>query len=135
MSTLRIVELLESHLRNWAQDKGLPICYENMPFNQPNSIYFCSRIIPAEITSADLAGEHEIYKGIYQIDVVIPLLSGKSEGLSLCDDIKVHFKKETELSDGVITCHISSIPSVLPPVLNHVAYTIPVTMSYRSDIV
>lgn len=130
-----ISELLESHLHTIANQLNLQIVYENIEATPNDEIYLKSNILPAITTSFDLESESRIYKGIYQVSVVVPINTGKSRSQQIVESIIKHFQLNLELKKDDFLLYINSVPSAYPAITDKTTYTIPISMNYRADTI
>lgn len=135
MSTQRITVLLEKRLGEWAAIKGIPLAAENVSFDDTGAMYLQSYVMPATTDAIDLAQVSRVFKGVYQININAKAGSGKSKSHAIAAELIELFNLNTELTDGVITCYINSVPSQFPGITNDTTYTTPISMSYRADVI
>lgn len=135
MSHSRIAELLEARLGEWADVKGVPVAWDNIPENPPDTLYLQAYAMPATTTTIDLADKLQVLPGVWQINVVAKAGDGVSEARALADELAAQFPVGLALSDGVITCYISTPPTVYRGISSNTRYSIPVSMSYRADLI
>lgn len=134
MSQSLIAELLESRLADWADSQGLPVAYANIAFDPPPGIYLESHVMPAATEAIDLSRRAQVFRGVFQINVVVPAGDGKRDGSKIAESIIALFPEGQEMSEGDFSCYINSAPSAFSAIPNDISYTIPVSMSYRADI-
>lgn len=135
MSHTRIAELLEAHLGEWADSRGIPVAWDNITENPPGTLYLQAYAMPATTTAIDLAEKLQVLPGVWQINVVAKAGDGVSEVRALADEVAAQFPVGLALSDGVITCYISTPPTVYRGISSNTRYSIPVSMSYRADLI
>jgi hypothetical protein len=135
MSHTRIAELLETRLGEWADVKGITVAWDNIPENPPDTLYLQAYALPATTTTIDLAETLQVLPGVWQINVVAKAGDGVSEVRALAEDVAAQFPVGLALSDGVITCYISTPPTVYRGVSSNTRYSIPVSMNYRADLI
>lgn len=135
MSHTRIAELLEAHLGEWADVKGVPVAWDNIPENPPDTLYLQAYAMPATTTTIDLAEKLQVLPGVWQINVVAKAGDGVGEARALADEVAAQFPIGLALSDGVITCYISTPPTVYRGISSNTNYSIPVSMGYRTQII
>jgi hypothetical protein len=134
MSQQAITQLLETRLSEWAEAQGLQVAFDNIGFSPPDGIYLQSHVMPATTTAIDLSRQAKVFRGVYQINVIAPAGTGKSAGGLIAEQLIQLFPENQEMSDGVLTCFINSVPSAFAGISSDTSYTIPVSMSYRADI-
>lgn len=134
MSQQAITQLLETRLSEWAEAQGLQVAFDNIGFSPPDGIYLQSHVMPATTTAIDLSRQAKVFRGVYQINIIAPAGTGKSAGGLIAEQLIQLFPENQEMSDGVLTCFINSVPSAFAGISSDTSYTIPVSMSYRADI-
>lgn len=137
MSTTLITQLLETKLAAIASSLGLEIAMENIPFKPKDSraIYLRSHVMPAKTLGIDITGELQVFRGVFQVDVVAPAGSGKTKAGEVADSILKAFPSGLELTSGEFTAYIESVPYRMRPLAGDTRYLIPVNIDYRADIV
>jgi hypothetical protein len=125
-----ITQLLEARLSEWAEVKGLKVAFDNIAFSPSDGIYLESHVMPATTTAIDLSRQAKVFRGVYQINVISPAGTGKSAGGLIAEQLIQLFPENQEISDGVLTCYINSVPSAFAGISSDTSYTIPVSMSY-----
>ena len=92
---------LESHL-NTLPNKP-PIAWENSPYSpSENTAFLAAYLIPSPSNIADLQWLQE-NRGIFQVDIFVPLEKGTGKLNTLADDICDHFKAQVlEQNDAII---------------------------------
>lgn len=135
MSHTHIAQLLEMRLGEWADSRGIPVAWDNIPENPPGSLYLQAYAMPATTTTIDLAGNLQVLPGVWQINVIAQAGDGVSEARALAEDVAAQFPVGLALSDGAFTCYISTPPTVYRGVSSNTRYSIPVSMNYRADVI
>jgi hypothetical protein len=111
------------------------VAWDNIPENPPDTLYLQAYAMPATTTTIDLAEKLQVLPGVWQINVVAKAGDGVSEVRALADEVAAQFPVGLALSDGVITCYISTPPTVYRGISSNTRYSIPVSMSYRADLI
>ncbi|UAN48057.1 DUF4128 domain-containing protein [Serratia sp. JSRIV001] len=135
MSHTRIAALLESCLGEWADAHDIPVAWENTPMDPPDGLYLQAYAMPATTTAIDLAEKLHVLPGVWQINVVVPAGDGIGPARDLADQISALFPLGMMLTEGGLTCYISTPPTVYRGITTDTRYTIPVSMNYRADII
>ena len=137
MSTTLITHLLETKLAAIASSLGLEIAMENIPFKPKDSraVYLRSHILPAKTLGIDIAGALQVFRGVFQVDVVAPAGSGKTKAGEVADSILKAFPAGLELTSGEFTAYIESVPYRMRPLPSDTRYLIAVNIDYRADTV
>ncbi|PRD13976.1 phage tail terminator-like protein [Pantoea coffeiphila] len=134
MSRPDITGLLESRLGEWAEQQGLPVAWDNIPFDPPGGIYLTSHDMPATPYAIDLSLQSKVYIGVYQVNVVIPAAQGREKGRNIASQIEELFENGTELPGEGFICYIDGEPAQYAGVATETTYTLPVSLNYRVDI-
>ncbi|UAN43839.1 DUF4128 domain-containing protein [Serratia sp. JSRIV001] len=135
MSHTRIAALLEACLGQWADAHDIPVAWENTPMDPPDGLYLQAYAMPATTTAIDLAEKLHVLPGVWQINVVAPAGDGIGPARDLADQISALFPLGMMLTEGGLTCYISTPPTVYRGITTDTRYTIPVSMNYRADII
>ncbi|QDL31485.1 DUF4128 domain-containing protein [Serratia liquefaciens] len=137
MSHTRIAKLLEARLGEWADAKGVPVVWENIAENPPDTLYLQAYAMPATTTTIDLAEKLQVLPGVWQINVVAKAGDGVSVNgaRQRADEVAALFPVGLSLSDGGLTCYISTPPTVYRGITSDTRYSIPVSMSYRAHLI
>lgn len=135
MSHTRVAELLEARLGEWADGKGVPVVWDNIAENPLDTLYLQAYAMPATTTTIDLAEKLQVLPGVWQINVVAKAGDGVSGARALADEVAALFPVGLALSDGGLTCYISTPPTVYRGITSDTRYSIPVSMSYRAHLI
>lgn len=137
MSHTRIAELLEARLGEWADAKGVPVVWDNIAENPPDTLYLQAYAMPATTTTIDLAEKLQVLPGVWQINIVAKAGEGVSvnSARQRADEVAALFPVGLALSDGGLTCYISTPPTVYRGITSDTRYSIPVSMSYRAHLI
>lgn len=132
MSPPDITGALEAHLSVWADTQGIPVAWDNIQFDPPiDGIYLTSHDMPASSYSIDLAGTAVISPGVYQVNVVVPAGSGKSEARRIASLVAELFPENAEITGEGGDVWITAPPTVFAGITDTVSYTVPVSIKYR----
>lgn len=132
MSFPDITGALEAHLGVWADKQAIPVAWDNIQFNPPASgIYLTSHDMPASPYSIDLAGTSVISSGVYQVNVVVPKGSGKSEARRIAALVAALFPENAEIPGEGFAVWITAPPAIFSGMPDAVSYTVPVSINYR----
>ncbi|WP_024559326.1 phage tail terminator-like protein [Franconibacter pulveris 1160] len=130
-----ITTALEAILGTWAESEGVPVAWDNIQFEPPtDALYLISHDMPARPYSIDLAGECRVYPGVYQVSVVAPAGSGKTQARALALRVAALFPENEEIPGDGFSAWVTSPPAIYPGVPDGVSFTIPVSINYRADI-
>lgn len=130
-----IATALAARLGEWADAERIPVAWENVPFTPPSDgLYLAVHDMPATPRTVDLGLRCRIYSGVYQINVVAPAGTGRTDVVALADRVAELFPEGLEIAGKDFTCWISSAPGIFRGVPTPVSYTVPVSLNYRADI-
>ncbi|OKP17060.1 DUF4128 domain-containing protein [Serratia fonticola] len=135
MSHTHIAALLEARLGEWADAHNIPVAWENIVMDPPDGLYLQAYAMPATTTAIDLAEKLHVLPGVWQINVVAPAGDGTGPARDLADHIAALFPLGMMLTEGPLTCYIHTPPTIYRGIPSDTRYVIPVSMSYRADII
>lgn len=140
MSDDIIKRIYEARVKAYADPLGLRVQYENEPFDPPNAerpednVYLRCFVLPARTTSDDLAGDHRGYRGVVQIDIVIPVGVGTALATTIKQSLHDLFSMNLPLTDTTgLEVQIVTPLTQGRGLPNATEYTIPMSFAYRSD--
>jgi hypothetical protein len=137
MTQPRIRQLMESRLSTWAAARvpALPVAWEGVPFDPPDTTYLRAFLMPAPTDSLTLRGNHRLYTGIFQVSVVAPVSAGPGAAEGIAEEIAALFPNALRLtiaSPAFVLRTISPM-SIARGIQTPDRYTVPVFTQYRSD--
>ncbi|TQI81826.1 uncharacterized protein DUF4128 [Serratia fonticola] len=130
MSTLRINDLFESRLVNWAEINNVKYSLANVDFVGDESIHLEPFIAPELSVALGIAQEVETYSGNYQINIVMRKGTGAKAGYQLAEEIISLFPRGLVLSEDTFNCYVNTGGNILPAIAKDDLYTLPVTIGY-----
>ena len=136
MSHKIVRSLFEARLAAWAklQKPVLRIAYQNVVFKPADGeTYLRAFSIPARTGSDDLAGEHRVYTGLFQITIVTPAGVGSGAGEGLAEDLSALFALNDRLTRGDFTVLVMTPIEPGPEQQEDTGYALPVSFQYRAD--
>ena len=136
MSHKTIRSLFEARLADWAKLKkpALRIAFQNVSFTPAaNETYLRAFLMPARTGSDDLAGQHRVYSGLFQITIVTPAGGGSGVGEGLAEELASFFPLNDRLSLGDLTVLVMSPIEPGPQQQEDTSYSLPVSFQYRAD--
>ena len=136
MSHKIVRSLFEARLAVWAklQKPVLRIAYQNVAFKPADDeTYLRAFSIPARTGSDDLAGEHRVYTGLFQITIVTPAGIGSGAGEGLVEGLAALFTLNDRLSRGDFTVLVMTPVEPGPEQQEDTGYALPVSFQYRAD--
>lgn len=138
MSQKTIRAIYEGRLATWAAARSTPlsVAYENAPFTPTQgTTYLRASLLPADTSSADLAGAHRAYRGVFQVSVVAPINTGPGAAAGIADELIALFVHNARLTSGAVTVQQVSPASAAAALQEDNAYVIPVSFAYRADAI
>lgn len=138
MSQKLIRAALESRLATWAAARtpALSVAYENDDFTpEVGTPYLRAYMMPADTDSQDLEGSHRLYLGVYQVSMRLPALIGTELSGTIVGELETLFPVNLRLTSGAITVTTTSPVSAGPGQNEPGLYVVPVSFSYRADVI
>lgn len=135
MSQIRIAELLEDRLSEWADARGVMVAWENIATDPPDSLYLQAWAMPATTDTIDLAAELQVLLGVWQINVIAKAGTGVTSARELAGQVAALFPVGLTLKEGALTCYIITPPTIYRGITSDTRYTIPVSMNYRAHLI
>ena len=111
MSSGTLQKLLEVHLKGFADAKGLPVAWENIVFDpqqHAKKVWMRPTLLLAEESLALINGKCSRVPGIYQVDVLIPINTGRGQFSEYLGALKKHFKKGLSLKETGVNLMVRS---------------------------
>lgn len=136
MSHKIIRSLLEGRLKAWAtaHSPALRIAYQNVSFTPAaNETYLRAFTLPAGTDSNDLAGEHRLYTGVFQITIVTPVGGGPGAAETLADELAALYPLNDQLTKTSFTVRVMTPVEPGPEQQEDTAFALPVSFQYRAD--
>ena len=131
-----IAAALAARLGTWADAEGVPVAWENVQFDPPASgIYLAAYDMPATPRTVDLSQNCRTYSGVYQVNIVTPAGTGRTDANSLARQVAELFPEGADIRGNGFVCWISGPPAVFRGISTAVSYTVPVSVNYQADIV
>jgi len=130
-----IAAALAARLGGWADAQSIPVAWENVGFTPPASgIYLAAHDMPATPRTMDLGLQCRVFSGVYQINVVTPVGSGRSDAIALARQVAALFPEGQEVQGDGFTSWITSTPAIFRGIHTDVSYTVPVSLNYQAEI-
>jgi hypothetical protein len=134
MSHQIIQQLFEAQLNVLAQAQGLAVAWPNTIYEPDGSSeYLRCFTLPAETASSDLAGEHEMVTGVFQVTHVIPAGAGTGRVGEVCEALRAKFPIYEYLQRGAFKVQVMSKPQRGPMIQGDGEASVPISISYRAD--
>lgn len=137
MSDALVRAAFETRLKAWAdaQVPPIPVAYENATFTPPAGRYARCHLIPAPTLSEDLSGTHRLRRGIFQVDLCMPIGTGPSAASALAASLDAAFPLIAPMTQGSIKVFLLSPLSPGPAIEEPDHYVVPLSCEYRSDTI
>lgn len=138
MSNKRIRSLFESRLKAWADARtpALRISYQDVKFTPASGeTYLQASLLPATTDSETLGGEHRVYRGIWQVSVIVPSGKGTGAASGIEDELGALFPNNLRLTNGSFDVYVRTPMSTAAPIIDSLNTTLPVSCAYRADTV
>lgn len=136
MSQAIIDALLESGMHALA-DGGV-VVWPNIPPKMPpkTPLYFEMFIIPATPQVYDLAQNATIFRGSWQINVVVPPDNGVTTARAMANVLAAKLTPNYSLTDPTsgLTVYLNGAVGVFAGIQSDDAYIIPLSVDYRADV-
>lgn len=130
-----ITSALNAHMGAWADRHGVPFFIENISEEKPPGTYLEAFDLPATPQTLDLALSCHVYRGVYQVNVVLPAGAGTASGRELARQVAARFTEGGGIDGDGFTCWVAGPPAISAGILNprKTHYSIPVSIPYRVD--
>lgn len=139
MSEKIIRSIYEARLATWAAAHSpvLKVAYENVDFMPPSdgSTYLRCFLLPANTDSQDLQGVHEVFKGVFQVNIVAKAGSGMGAAKGIADELRTLFPNNLRLTKSGLTVQSMTPCSQGPTQQDTNTVTVPVWFNYRADVI
>lgn len=136
MMQSKIRAALEGHIYVFAKTQGLPVAWEGVDFeSETDQSYLRVFVMPATSDSTDLAGNHRLYRGVLQVDIVMPSGKGMGDIEQLAGQIIAHCPKDRRLLTANGFVQLISVMSMGPKLISGGVTALPLTSFYRMDII
>lgn len=136
MMQSQIRAALEVRLNAFAKEEGLSIAWEGKTFKpKRGQFYLRVFVIPAASDSGDLAGRHRLYRGVFQVDLVMVSGTGMGDIERRAAQIIAYFPKNLRLPIESGFVQLTSVMSMGPKIVNGGNVMLPLTSYYRMDTV
>ncbi len=134
MSHKIIRSLFEMRLAAWAAEHGLRVAYQAVSFTpEPDETYLSAFTLPAGTNTDTLAGDHRVYTGVFQINVVTPVGNGTGDAEGLVDKLGDLFPAFLRLKRDDFEVMVLTPVEPGPPITGDTTQTVSASFQYRSD--
>jgi len=138
MSHAIIASIYEARLIAWAKTLPTPlkVVVENEAYDPADGItYLQAFTLPADTASNTLGGDHRMFTGVFQVNIVTP--SGKFRGAAgaLVDQITALFPLYERNKKGSLTVMTLTPVDPGPGIADGTTFTVSASFQYRADTV
>lgn len=136
MMQSQIRAALEVRLNAFAKEEGLPVAWEGRAFKPiAGQSHLRAFVMPATSDSNDLAGQHRLYRGVFQVDLVMVSGAGMGDIERKAAQIIAHFPKNLRLAVADRFVQLISVMSMGPKLPQDGFVAVPLTSYYRMDVI
>lgn len=136
MMQSQIRAALEIRLDAFAKEEELPIAWEGRAFKPvAGQSHLRAFVMPATSDSNDLAGQHRLYRGVFQVDLVMVSGAGMGDIERKAAQIIAHFPKNLRLAVADRFVQLISVMSMGPKLPQDGFVAVPLTSYYRMDVI
>lgn len=130
MSNVLIRKAFETRLKTWADTNSLQVAWENVEFDPTtDQTYVQPIILPAPTKDLFLDQSGRDYRGIFQVNLSMPLGTGPGAATALVDSLDAAFSGS--FTQGSIRVTRLSPMCPAPPLPVADRYVVPVSAAYR----
>ena len=135
MSIQYIRGALETHLRDMP-GLGLPIAYENAPFNPPvdGSAYVETRCLFAAPDDAQQGSLMFFERGVFQVTLCYPLSKGVGSSDAKAIAVRNWYARGTSLVRSGITTHVVDVPRIVSGISDNGIWRVPVSVNWQAQV-
>lgn len=126
----------ESRLLAWAKarTKPLKVVVENETYTPAaGETYLRAYTLPAPVASNTLSGDHRLYTGVFQINIVTPSGKYRTEASSIVDELAVLFPLNLRIPRAGLVALVMTPVAPGPGIPDGNTFTVPASFQYRSD--
>lgn len=137
MSDALVRATFETRIAAWAaaQSPAIPVAYENTTFTPPAGRYLRCWLLPLPTQAETFDGLGRLRRGMFQIDLCMPMGAGSAAILALIASLDAAFPLTTPLAQGGISVYLLTPLSGAAGRPDGDHYVVPVSCEYRSDTV
>jgi hypothetical protein len=97
--------------------------------------YLRAFLLPAITGSNDLAGQHRVYRGVYQINVVAPIGLGPGAVEGIADELAALFPLNLRMTVAGFAAQVIAPVTAAQGGQDESTFVLPVSFQYRADTV
>lgn len=136
MSHNIIAAAFESRLLAWAKvrTKPLKVVVENETYTPAaEETYLRAFTLPALTSSNTLGGDHRLYTGVFQVNVVTPSGKYRTEASGIVDELAALFPLNLRIPRGGLVVLVMTPVAPGPGIPDGSTFTVPASFQYRAD--
>lgn len=136
MSHNIIAAAFESRLLAWAKARTKPIkvVVENETYTPAaGETYLRAFTLPAVTASNTLSGDHRVYTGVFQVNIVTPSGKYRTEASGIVDELATLFPLNLRIPRAGLVALVMTPVAPGPGIPDGNTFTAPASFQYRSD--
>lgn len=136
MSHNIIAAAFESRLLTWAKARAKPIkvVVENETFTPATGeTYLRAFTLPAVTGSNTLSGDHRVYTGVFQVNIVTASGKYRTEASGIVDELAALFTLNLRIPRAGLVALVMTPVAPGPGIPDGNTFTVPASFQYRSD--
>ncbi|MCX9150462.1 phage tail terminator-like protein [Pseudomonas sp. TB1-B1] len=136
MSHAIIASIYEAKLIAWnsARSEKLRIVFENMAYAPAEGeTYLRAFTIPGDTASNTLGGDHRLFTGVFQVNIIAPAGTGKTMTNPIAAELTGLFPLYAHNTKATLTVVTMSPIDPGPGITGDSTYTVSVSFLYRAD--
>jgi len=133
MSQDLIRAAFEKRLNDWAKARtpALLVAWKNTKFTPPNNaVYLRAYVLPAATISRDAAGDHRQYRGLFQVNVVMPIGAGSRAAEQIQAELDALFPVNLVMQSGGLAVRVRTPISSGQAATGDTDHTVPISLGY-----
>lgn len=134
MSQQQVRALIETRLKDWADDNDFQCEWENVTFTPDGSQYLKFNLLPAQTLSDDLAGKLRAFIGVAQITVFMASGVGTGPAELVVDQLDALFPASQTIFGTALNVLILTPVTPGNGFPDEAYYAVPVSFQYRADV-
>ncbi|WP_434676226.1 phage tail terminator-like protein [Pseudomonas sp. D3-10] len=136
MSHSIIAAAFESRLLAWAKVRATPlkVVVENETYTPTDGVtYLRAFTLPAITDSNTLSGDHRLYTGVFQINIVTSSGKYRTEASGIVDELAALFPLNLRIPRGGLVALVMTPVAPGPGIPDGNTFTVSASFQYRAD--
>lgn len=136
MSHNIIAAAFESRLLAWAKarTKPLKVVVENETYTPASGeTYLRAFTLPAVTATKTLGGDHHLYVGVFQVNIVAPSGKYRTEASGIVDELAALFPVNLRIPRAGLVAIVLTPVGPGPGIPDGNTFTVPASFQYRAD--